>query len=140
MPPSQRRAYAKIERSLHEEVAWRLAALKPRCIWLSPPNGFWAIARSEEEKTLAARIVSQMKKSGMLQPGVPDWIFLWSDGSGAIELKRPAEKTLLWKTPAGRLSPAQKSFREQCEAAGVPYRVCSYWSEVETALREWGRI
>src|SRR5215831_3656586 len=67
----------QFERALHQEVAIRLTALKPKCVWISPPNGFFIPSRSKEERDLARRLVSQMKKSGMITVGAPDWIFLW---------------------------------------------------------------
>ncbi len=130
------------ERALHKEVALRLTmaerAGRLHAVWYAIPNGMWIPTRNETERILAARLVSQLKSDGMLMPGVFDLGFAWPHGSGFIELKRPAERTLFGRVPKGRLSHDQNKFRDRCIAAGVHWAVCLAWSEVEATLMEWG--
>ena len=130
------------ERILHQEVTLRLTmaerAGRLRAVWHSPPNGMYIPARTVAERALVARLIRQMKDRGQLTPGVPDICFAWSTGSGFCELKRGAEKTLLGRVPAGRLSEAQVAFRDKCAALSIRWLVASSWNEVEAALTEWG--
>lgn len=130
----------QIERALHAEIDLRLRALKPNIVWISPPNGIYLPARTEGEKRIAARLVSQMKTAGMMTVGAPDFCFFWSSGCGCIELKREASKTILGKVPAGKQSDDQIAFQARCERAGVPYRVARSWDEVKAALVDWGAL
>lgn len=127
----------QIERSLHQEVALRLKAMG--CLYIAPPNGFYIPARSDQEKQLAARLVRQMKVTGGITPSAPDFVVLGNGRCGCIELKREATRTLTGEQiTAGRLNDAQKGFRDQAERAGVPYAVCSSWTQVHQRLVEWG--
>lgn len=130
----------QVERVLHQEIDIRLRALGADLVWISPPNGIYLPARSPAEKTIVARIVSQLKTGGMLTPGAPDYIVMWRGGCGCIELKREASKTLLGKVPAGKQSDDQIAFQARCERAGVPYAVAHSWEEVKAALIEWGAL
>lgn len=102
------------------------------------PNGVWLPARTQAERTMAARIISQMKKMNLLLPGAPDIVVLGAGGAGFLELKRAAEKTLMGRVSRGQLSDEQKGFRDRCQTAGVNWAVCTSWIEAETALRQWG--
>jgi hypothetical protein len=81
-----------------------------------------------------------MKDEGQMLPGAADLLCLWRDGSGAIELKRPAERTLLGKRPAGRPTDAQKEFAALCERHAVRHVYATTWEEVYAALKDWGRL
>lgn len=124
------------ERSLQTEIMIRLKALPVLAIPV--PNGIWLPARTAAERTLVARIISQIKKTGLLLPGAPDLVILSRSGAGLIELKRPAERTLLKKIPKGQLTAPQKDFRDLCRIRGVNWAECSSWDEVRAALTEWG--
>ncbi len=132
------------ERVLHQEVTLRLTmaerAGRLRAVWHSPPNGMYIPARTVAERTLVARLIKQMKDRGQLTPGVPDICLAWSTGSGFIELKRAAGKTLFGRVPAGRLSEAQIVFRDKCAALSINWIEASSWEEVEAALQRWGVI
>lgn len=135
---------------MQQEVVIRLHALKPRCVWVPIPNGFWIPTRSaaevgeeeaRKERELAGRLVAQMKRNGQLHEGAFDLGFWWENNGGAgIELKAPPTHTLLGTTPRGRLSANQRTFRDWCLEMGVEYRVCEDWAGVLAALKEWGRI
>jgi hypothetical protein len=128
------------ERILHEEVMLRLQSLRPRCVVVPIPNGAWFPARTPSERSLIARLVARMKAEGQMLPGAADLLCLWEDGSGAIELKRPAEHSLLGKRPAGRPSDAQKEFAALCAMHGVRHVYATSWDEVHAALADWERL
>ncbi len=128
------------ERYLHAEVIMRLRTLRPDCVVVPVPNGTWLGARSASEHTMAARLIARMKAEGQIMPGVADLLFMWGGGSGAIELKRPAEETLLGKRPAGRPTDTQKEFAASCAAHGVRHIYATSWGEVHAALSDWGRL
>ena len=129
----------QFERSLQTEIMWRTKRLP---IIAAPiPNGIWLPAHSEEEKHLIARLVARMKSDGMLVPGLPDLAVLWKGGGAFVELKRPASKDLFGlRSPAGRLSDAQKEVRDRCLLTGINYGVASHWAEFEALLLEWGAL
>lgn len=68
-----------------------------------------------------------MKREGV-KAGIADIIILSSGGYAAcLEVK--ADK--------GRLSPAQKDFRDWCGSNGIPFAVVRSVAEVEDVLKEW---
>jgi hypothetical protein len=81
-----------------------------------------------------------MKAEGQLLPGAADLLCLWQNGSGAIELKRPAERSLLGNRAAGRPSDTQKEFAALCADKGVRHIYATSWEEVHSALSSWGRL
>jgi hypothetical protein len=123
------------ERSLHQEVMLRLNAYP--VIAIPVPNGLYVPARSPAEKAIVARIIASMKRDGALVPGAPDLVVVSATRAGFLELKRPAENTLLFKSPQGRLSLEQKEFRDRCDRKAVPYAVCTTWDECLAALVRW---
>jgi len=134
-------ATAQIERVLQQEVMLRLKTAwhkgELQCAFYPIPNGLYIPARNAAEKTMAARVVLQLKASGGLTPGAPDLVFLAAHGSGAIELKRPETRTLLDVRRKGALSPAQKQQRNWLRELGVNWAVCSTWEEVRDTLVGW---
>jgi hypothetical protein len=107
---------------------------------IGSPNGIWIPARSKAEQDMARRIIHQLKALGQLTPGAPDLLFLWRDGSGGIELKRPAERRLFDRHQRGRQSDEQLAFEARCQQHGVRYAVCQSWDEVRDTLILWGRL
>lgn len=130
----------QIERALQAEVMLRIQHAPVDALVIPIPNGVWLPARTEQEKSLVARLIARMKADGQLVPGAADLLVLARDFAGAIELKRPAGKTLLGKTPRGRASVAQLTFQARCAAAGVPYAICTSWAEVRDTLIAWRRL
>lgn len=128
----------QVERLLQKEIMLRLEHAPVSAIVVPSPNGIYIPARTPEQRTLAARVVHQLKLDGQLLPGASDLLVLWRDGSGAIELKRPAAKNLLGAQAKGQLSPAQLAFRRRCEALGINFAVCHSWPEVRETLKAWG--
>jgi phosphoketolase len=120
-----RRAYRQEERSLQAEVMLRLRAWP--IIAIPIPNGIWLPARTEAEKTLAARLIHTMKAMGMLTPGAFDLSLHWCDGSALVELK----------TERGKLSDEQRAFAERAEHCGVRWAVVRSWDEMHARLVEW---
>ncbi len=85
---------------------------------------FTHIANEGKMNTLIGQILRCMGKIA----GAPDYVFLWENGCGGIELK--AEK--------GVMSENQKSFKLWCESKKVPYKVARSSKEGEEILKEWG--
>ncbi len=140
--PRRKRKNTAVEKILQTEVTLRLKAYPVICVPI--PNAQFLPARSAAEKEMARRLIGQAKKAGMLSPGAGDLVVMGSPRGvcvgGFIELKRPAERTLLGKIPGGVLSDRQKDFRARCADVGVNWAVCTSWPEVETALTSWGVI
>lgn len=127
----------QVERALQIEVMLRLRVLGVLAVGI--PNSIFFPARTDAERSLISRIVRRMKDDGMITPGAGDLIAAANGVACFIELKREKTRDLLGKTQAaGRLSDPQKDFRDQCAKAGVAYRVCHTWPEVEAALIETG--
>ena len=89
----------------------------PGVIWFHCPNG----------APTSARTGARMKAMGLLA-GVADMIVVRPGGLVYF---------LELKSAKGRLSPAQKAFRDACEDNGVPYAVADSPERVEAALRGW---
>jgi hypothetical protein len=128
------------ERLLQREITTRLKFAPLNAIVVPSPNGIFLPTRNPAERDLARRIVHQLKIGGSLLPGAPDLLFLWGTGCGCMELKRPAEKTLIGKQRAGELSDDQKVFRARCAELGVPYEVVMSWPQAREVLKCWGRL
>jgi hypothetical protein len=106
------------ELSFHMRVAGFLRKYaRPDWLWAHYPNG--EVRHAGKAAAMGAR------------PGWPDWTLLSPTGSVFfIELK----------AHDGRLSEAQKGFREWCLSHGVAYVVASNVSEVLNALVQWGAL
>jgi len=128
------------ERLLQREITTRLRFAPLSAIVVPSPNGIFLPTRSPVERDLARRIVHQLKLGGSLLPGAPDLLILWGTGCGCMELKRPAEKTLIGKQRAGELSDEQKRFRDRCADLGVAYEVVMSWPQARELLKSWGRL
>lgn len=59
--------------------------------------------------------------------GVPDFMFMWEDGCGFIELK----------TKTGKLSPNQKLFERWCQHCKVRHEVAYSVEEAIEIVRKW---
>jgi hypothetical protein len=130
----------RAEAALHEEIMLRLRPVQPDCVIVPVPNGAFFPSHTPAERSIINRLIARMKDEGQMLPGAADLLVLWETGSGAIELKRPAERTLLGKKSAGRPSDAQKEFAALCVAHGVQHVYAHSWDEVRAALAAWGRI
>lgn len=119
-PQSKRRRIRnRPEQALQCHVADALRWLRPACIWFAVPN--------EGRRGYVA--AAMLKRMG-LRPGVSDLIFLWDEGSGAIEMKAPGEVQ----------NDNQKDFEADCRRMGVPYEVCWSLDHVIDVLVRWGRL
>lgn len=124
----------QLEKVLQEEVILRLKRYP--VVSIAVPNSLYFPARTEAERNIISRVVSQMKNTGMLTPGAPDVVALSNRGALCIELKRDVSRDLFRRRPKGRLSPEQRAFRDRCNDVGVPYIVAYSWEEVRAALLE----
>ncbi len=77
----------------------------------------------------AAIYMAKARAMGLIK-GSADFVFVWSDGGGWIELK----------TDTGSLSPAQKDFRTWANDSGCRHAVCRSVEEVEHQLYSWGAL
>lgn len=128
----------QVERSLQQEIMLRLNAYP--VITVPVPNGLFIPTNSDGEKKIVARIISSMKRDGMLVPGAPDLLVVSAYRGGFLELKRPAERTMFFNSPQGRLSIDQKQFQGRCDKYHVPYAVVTTWDEAKFVLTGWGLI
>lgn len=128
------------ERILQREITTRLQFAPLDAIVVPSPNGIFLPTRTPAERDLVRRIVYRLKLDGALCPGAPDLLFLWNGGSACMELKRPAEKTLLGRQSAGQLSDDQKRFRDRCQQLGINYEVVMSWPQARELLQAWGRL
>ena len=128
------------ERALQSEIMIRLRAGAWPVIALPIPNSIYFPARTDAERSIIARVISQMKNSGMLVPGAPDLALFWAGGGGTIEIKRPKTQGLLGTRPAGKPTPAQITFAERAAELGTNHAYCSSWEEVRDRLTEWGVV
>lgn len=129
---------AQLERALQQEITLRLRAEGWPVLALPIPNGMWIPARSEAERGLVARVVSQMKPAGLLLPGAPDLVLLWAEGAALVELKRPASRDLLRKRAKGRPTEAQLGMAAQAAELGIRHAFVTSWDELRARLVEWG--
>jgi hypothetical protein len=135
-----RRRNRQIERGLQREVVLRLKHAPLRALMIGSANGIFIPARTPAEREMARRIVYQLKLDGAINPGAADLVFLWGDGCGCIELKRPATRDLLSKARRGELSEEQRAFRMRCFEHLIRHAVCESWADVRDTLIAWGRL
>lgn len=95
-----------------------------RAVWTHPANEIAG------RRSGLSRIRYAIAKRMGLIDGAADYLFLWSDGSGALEAK----------VGSNGLQPNQMDFRWWCERNGVRHRVFTSVEEGMAALREWGAI
>lgn len=125
------------ERLLQQEILTRLKSWP--LVAISVPNSIYFPARTDEERRIIARVVSQMKNAGSITPGAPDLALFWHGGAAMVEIKRPASRDLLGaKKPAGRPSDAQKDMAARCAELGVNHAYVTSWDELRGHLTEWG--
>lgn len=129
---------AQIERGVQSEIVLRSRMLPVLAIPV--PNAISFPRATEAERRLFARVVAQMKRDGMLEPGALDLACFWRGGGGILEIKRPATNTLLGRSPAGRLSDDQKRMIERAEAIGVHHGVAHSWDEACAIWKKWGAL
>jgi hypothetical protein len=87
-----------------------------------------------------AMIISSMKRSGQLVPGMPDLVLLWAGGCAAVELKRPKARDLLRTRAAGKPSDSQIAFAERCAELSINYACVTSWDELRDRLIDWGLV
>lgn len=113
------------EDRLSIEVAIWLRAMtltgRLRATWTHIPHEVAARGKFANIHMAKARALGLIK-------GSSDFVFVWPDGGGWIELK----------TPTGSLSPEQRDFRDWCEAKGCHHAVCRSLEEVQQKLFSWG--
>lgn len=97
-------------------------------VWTSIPHEVGAVRRGSPQLGVAKAKYAKQKAMGMIT-GSGDFVFVWPNGGGFIELKVGAQ-----------LSPAQRDFRDWCAGSGNRYAVCKSVDEVVATLRSWGAM
>jgi hypothetical protein len=72
---------------------------------------------------------AKLKRMGKIS-GVADYIFMWGNDCGCIEMK----------TEKGKLTANQLEFQEWCQTNNVKYQVCRSSSKAIDCLVEWGFV
>lgn len=106
-----------IQASFVEWCQWNEAKYPSLRLAFSTVNG----AHLAGDDRMRAIKMARLKKSG-LRPGVPDWCLPYAING----------YTSLWiefKSPKGKLSPAQKDYIGMLEANGHAVCVCTDWQE-----------
>lgn len=98
------------------------------CIWLHPANEL-ATAEVRGGKVRVPPRVALARALGLIT-GASDYLFLYRDGSLAIEMK----------SAKGSMTPGQRDFREWCVLIGVPYYVCRSRDQAIAVLDGLGLI
>jgi hypothetical protein len=124
------------ERALHQELVLRLKAYP--VLILPIPNSIYFPARTEAERKIIARVIHQMKSTGMLLVGAPDFVLMWCGGAALVEEKRPATKTLFGKQSAGRPTAAQRTMAERAAELGLNHAYVTSWDELRVQMVAWG--
>jgi hypothetical protein len=128
------------ERALSQEILLRLRAGGYPVIALATPNGLHIPARDAGEGAVKARMINRMRADGMMQPGAPDLVLLWSGGGAFVEVKRPAFTDVFGHHPAGHASADQKEFAARCRRLGIHHAFIRSWDALKQQLAEWGAI
>ena len=107
----------------------RIASLEGRlsATWTCIPHEVGAVRKGSSAFRLAQARYAKAKAMGLIT-GSADYVFVWPDGGGWIELK----------APTGSLSPAQQDFRDWCAGAGTRFEVARSTDDVEAILIHWG--
>lgn len=87
-------------------------------VWFSVPNEF-----SGNKRPVFGTLQSAMGRIN----GAPDYIFMWGNGCGFIEMK----------SATGKMQPNQKIFKAWCEQNNVAYEICRSSEEAVNVLRKW---
>ena len=107
-------------------------------------RGTWTKLGNEGKRSMIVGAI--LKAMGML-PGAADFVFVWENGGGWIELKKPAKRGASDKTgkdiqlqAAGVLSDAQRDFRLWSQSEGVNHAVCYSVDAAIDTLKAWGAL
>jgi hypothetical protein len=103
----------------------RVATLEGRlrATWTHVPHEVGGKGKGAMIRMALAKAMGLIKGSG-------DFVFVWPEGGGWIELK----------VQAGRLSAHQSLFRDWCKGTGSRHAVCKTPQEVIDKLTEWGAL
>lgn len=100
---------------------------KLKATWTCIPHEVGAVPLKNANFKVAQTRYAKAKAMGLIT-GSADYVFVWPEGGGWIELK----------SATGSLSAAQRTFREWCRATGSRHAVCRTQDEVAEKLFEWG--
>ncbi|MBF5091934.1 hypothetical protein F1640_18435 [Novosphingobium sp. NBM11] len=108
----------------------RAAALEGRllCVFIHPANELAGITRVDRQGRRRALPQAATARALGLITGASDYLFLFGDGSLVIE----------FKSADGRLTPAQRDFRDWCKSRDVPFHLARSRVEALDVLRDAG--
>lgn len=95
--------------------------------WTCIPHEVGAMSLGTKGFRLAQARYAKAKAMGLIT-GSADYVFVWPQGGGWIELK----------SKDGSLSKEQRDFRDWCDASGTHYAVCRSVDQVRETLISWG--
>lgn len=98
-----------------------------RAVWTHPANELGGMVTMVRGKPRVPPLVALARALGLIT-GSSDYLFMWSGGSCAVE----------FKSATGRLSPAQRDFRDWCALVGVPFHLVRSAADGLAILREHG--
>jgi hypothetical protein len=109
----------------------RVASIEGRlkATWTCIPHEVGAVPQKSAEFNKRQTRYAKAKAMGLIT-GSTDYVFVWADGGGWIELK----------SEHGALAPAQRTFRDWAKATGCHWAVCRTVDEVVKTLIEWGAL
>lgn len=125
-PPRNLRIKAEEQLAIDFANALRALTIEGtlRCVWTHPAN---EIAGRQNK---LAQIRYTIAKAMGLIDGTADYLFLWADGSGALEAK----------VGKNGQQPNQINFEIWCKEIGIPYRTFTSVDEGLRILAEWGLL
>lgn len=125
------RGKTKGEDDLAIEVAsyLRAATLEGmlKATWTCIPHEVGAMSLNSKGFKTAQTRYAKAKAMGLIT-GSADYVFVWPQGGGWIELK----------AQTGSLSTSQRDFRLWCEATGTRHATCRSLEQVVETLFRWG--
>jgi len=122
--PEDREAYAFANDLRVATLEGRL-----RAVWLHPANELGGQTIKRGTKRVASPLAALARALGLIT-GASDYLFLFKDGSLAIE----------FKSASGSLSPGQRDFREWCKSQDVPFHIARSAPAALAILRERGLL
>lgn len=94
---------------------------------LNQLNGIFFHIPNEISSNKSPVFGAKLRKMGKI-PGAPDYVFMWGNDCGCIEMK----------TEKGKLTENQVEFQKWCQTHKVKYEVCRSSESAFDVLNSWG--
>jgi len=105
-----------------------LGQLTHPLLWKHNDNG----QRAGKDTGARIRAGARAKRMGV-QRGVPDYDFIWFDGSAKVGCME-------FKAPDGKLTKEQRDYAAKCGMMGIPFAVVRTAEDGISVLKEWGAV